>query len=177
MSTLKDRIAPTPTKSATLPLKLDLFATLTDALDYAAQGETGGNFFNLRGEVASTLSYAELRQQARALARRLASRFERGARIALVAETSPEFLITFFACQYAGLVPAPMPLPVNLGGKDGYLTQVRLMVAGRESRRRRWPCVAERFPDRRARLQQQRAGSRFRRHQGRPRSRRDRVRT
>lgn len=130
MSTLKDRIAPTPTRSAQLPLKLELFATLTDALDFAAQGDTGCNFFNLRGEIASTMTYAALRDEARKLARRLAVRFERGARIALVAETSPEFLVTFFACQYAGLVPAPMPLPVNLGGKDGYLTQVRLMVAG-----------------------------------------------
>jgi fatty-acyl-CoA synthase len=130
MSTLKDRISPTPTTSPALPLKLALFSTLTDALDYAAQGVAGCNFFNLRGEIASTLSYAELRDSAKSLARRLTARFERGARIALVAETSPEFLIAFYACQYAGLVPAPMPLPVNLGGKDGYLTQVRLMVAG-----------------------------------------------
>jgi fatty-acyl-CoA synthase len=133
MTTLKDRMSPTPTMSAALPLKLDLFETLTDALDYAARGEAGYNFYNLRGEVYATLPYSVLRREARALARRLAARFERGSRMALVAETSPEFLITFFACQYAGLVPAPMPLPVNLGGKDGYLTQVRLMVAGAQA--------------------------------------------
>ncbi|MFZ5617458.1 MAG: fatty acyl-AMP ligase [Pseudomonadota bacterium] len=130
MSILPESIKPTPSVSAELPLKLDLFPTLTDALDYAARGETGCNFFNLRGELAASLSYAKLREEARARARRLAGRFERGARVALVAETSPEFLVTFFACQYAGLIPAPMPLPVNLGGKDGYLTQVRLMAAG-----------------------------------------------
>ncbi len=130
MSILPEKMKPTPTQSAWLPLKLELFETLTAALDYAAEGATGCNFFNLRGEVSSALPYSELRRRARALARKLAARFERGARIALVAETSPEFLITFFACQYAGLVPAPMPLPVNLGGKDGYLTQVRLMVQG-----------------------------------------------
>ncbi len=121
---------PTPTISGALPLNLQLFATLTDALDYAARGETGCNFYNLRGELTSAVPYAKLRDEARALARRLAGRFERGARIAIVAETSPDFLITFFACQYAGLVPAPVPLPVNLGGKDGYLTQVRLMAQG-----------------------------------------------
>ncbi|MCB2098298.1 MAG: fatty acyl-AMP ligase [Parvularculaceae bacterium] len=113
-----------------MPLRLEQFETLTDALDYAAQGETGCNFFNLRGEVYAQFSYAALRGEAKALARKLAARFERGARIALVAETSPDFLVAFFACQYAGLVPAPMPLPVNLGGKDGYLTQVRLMAQG-----------------------------------------------
>jgi len=130
MPILPDTKEPTPSVNAALPLKLELFETLTDALDYAAQGETGCNFFNLRGEVQSRVPYSMLRDEARALARKLATRFERGARLALVAETSPEFLVTFFACQYAGLIPAPMPLPVNLGGKDGYLTQVRLMVQG-----------------------------------------------
>ncbi len=123
-------LSPTPTISAQLPIRLALFPTLTAALDFAAEGETGCNFYNLRGALSVRLPYSDLRARARLLARRLAARFERGARIALVAETSPEFLITFFACQYAGLVPAPMPLPVNLGGKEGYLTQVRLMVDG-----------------------------------------------
>lgn len=130
MSILPEGLKPTPTKSATLPLIFEQFATLTDALDYAARGETGCNFYNLRGEVCAAVPYSVLRDQARAQARKLAARFERGARLALVAETSPEFLAAFFACQYAGMIPAPMPLPVNLGGKDGYLTQVRLMVQG-----------------------------------------------
>lgn len=120
----------TPTRNATLPLRLEAFPTLTAALDYAAQGETGFNFYNLRGAIYAVLPYATLRTDAMALARKLAARFERGARLAVVAETSPDFLIVFYACQYAGLVPAPMPLPVNLGGKDGYLSQVSLMVEG-----------------------------------------------
>jgi len=111
-------------------LRLEVFPTLTAALDYAAKGDAGCNFYNLRGALSSVLTYAALKSRAEALARRLSARFARGARIALVAETSPEFLTAFFACQYAGLIPAPMPLPVNLGGKDGYLTQVRLMVEG-----------------------------------------------
>ncbi|MCB2112330.1 MAG: fatty acyl-AMP ligase [Parvularculaceae bacterium] len=130
MPVLSDTREPTPSANAELGLKLELFETLTDALDYAARGETGCNFFNLRGEVQSRLAYSELREKSRSLSRKLAARFKRGARLALVAETSPEFLITFFACQYAGMIPAPIPLPVNLGGKDGYLTQVRMMVQG-----------------------------------------------
>ncbi|MGE0407686.1 MAG: fatty acyl-AMP ligase [Amphiplicatus sp.] len=121
---------PTPTSNETLPLKLDGFTTLADALDYAAKGETGFNFYNLRGVVVSSLPYAALRLEARRLARRLASRFERGARLAIVAETSPDFMTAFFACQYAGMLPAPMPMPVNLGGKEGYLAQIRQMIAG-----------------------------------------------
>ncbi|HBS35549.1 MAG TPA: fatty acyl-AMP ligase [Parvularcula sp.] len=123
-------LTPSPTNSGRLPLRLDLFPTLTEALEYAGRGDAGYNFFNLRGGLSAVLSYSDLVRRARSLARRMAARFPRGSRIALVAETSPEFLTAFFACQFAGLVPAPMPLPVNLGGKEGYLTQVRLMVDG-----------------------------------------------
>ncbi|MEM9618345.1 MAG: fatty acyl-AMP ligase [Pseudomonadota bacterium] len=121
---------PTPTSNESLDLRIGGFESVPDALDYAARGETGYNFFTLRGELAHRLSYAQLRDEARALANRLAARFERGDRLTMVAETSPDFLITFFACQYAGLVPAPMPMPVNLGGKDGYINQVRQMING-----------------------------------------------
>ena len=102
-------------------------------MDYAAQGETGYNFFNLRGEVSQKITYRELRDRAKALAKGLAGRFKRGDRIAIVAETSPEFVVGFFACQYAGLVPAPMPMPVNLGGKDGYINQIRQMITGADA--------------------------------------------
>lgn len=121
---------PTPTLSKNLDLRVGGFQTLPEALDYAAQGETGYNFFTLRGELSQSLSYAQLRDAAMTLAARLAGRFERGDRLTVVAETSPDFLITFFACQYAGLIPAPMPMPVNLGGKDGYINQVRQMIVG-----------------------------------------------
>ncbi|MAW81354.1 MAG: acyl-CoA synthetase [Parvularcula sp.] len=119
-----------PSRNASLPLQRSGFATICDALDYAAQGETGYTFFNLRGEVAATLSYADLRQRALTLAGKLASNFTRGDRLAVIAETSPDFIVTFYACQYAGLIPAPMPMPVNLGGKDGYINQIRQMIAG-----------------------------------------------
>ena len=119
-----------PSRNASLPLQRSGFATICDALDYAAQGETGYTFFNLRGEVAATLSYADLRQRALTLAGKLASNFTRGDRLAVIAETSPDFIVTFYACQYAGLIPAPMPMPVNLGGKDGYINQIRQMISG-----------------------------------------------
>ena len=124
------RLTTTPTVNETLAFKVERLETLTASLDYAAEGDTGFNFFNLRGEVCAVLPYRTLRAEALALAQRLAGRFARGSRISIVAETSPEFLKTFFACQYAGMVPAPMPLPVNLGGKEGYLVQVRQMIDG-----------------------------------------------
>ena len=122
-------IVPTPTRNRSLAPHIGGFETITEALDYAAQGETGYNFFDLRGEPSHVLPYADLRARAVDLANRLAARFERGDRLAMIAETSPDFIITFFACQYAGLIPAPMPMPVNLGGKDGYILQVRQMVS------------------------------------------------
>ncbi|GJL93653.1 MAG: acyl-CoA synthetase [Hyphococcus sp.] len=130
MAEINERILPTPTTNTSLEFRCGGFDTLPNVLDYAAQGETGFNFFNLRGEVDRCLPYSELRTRALELAGRLASKLERGDRVALVAETSPEFMITFFACQYAGMIPAPMPMPVNLGGKDGYILQIRQMISG-----------------------------------------------
>lgn len=104
------------------------FNSLGDALDYAAQGETGANF-HVRGKLATVLPYRVLREQALTLARRLRSLpLEPGARVALVAETSPDFLRFFFACQYAGLVPVALPSVVNLGGHDAYVRKLQRML-------------------------------------------------
>ncbi len=124
---------PTPTEPG-LPLRSADFSTLTEALDYAAQGSTGANFYTGRGELAWVLPYAELRSQARLLARRLCSLgLERGARLAVVAETTPDFLHFFFGCQYAGLVPVPLPASVNLGGRDAYVQRLHRLL---------WNCQA-----------------------------------
>ncbi len=121
---------PTPTESS-LPLRHADFATLADALDYAAQGDTGANFYAGSGKLAVVLPYRTLRQQALTLARRLLSlSLERGARVAVVAETNPDFLRFFFACQYAGLVPVALPATVNLGGHDAYVGRLRGLLKG-----------------------------------------------
>ncbi len=109
-----------------LPLRAAAFATLAEALDYAAEGDTGCNFYTGRGELYAVLPYAELREQAQALARRFHSlNLERGSRVALIAETQPDFLRFFFACQYAGLVPVPLPVSINLGSHKAYVRQLR----------------------------------------------------
>src|SRR3954454_19812494 len=120
---------PTPTASPALAFRVDGFATLTAGLDYAARGMTGFNFFSSRGELDTALPYAVLRLQALDLARRLAATgLERGDRVAIVAETSPDFVKVFFACQYAGLVPVPLPLCINIGGHDAYVERLRAML-------------------------------------------------
>ena len=46
-------IRPTPTSNADLPFKAEGFETLPAGLDYAAQGETGFNFFSARGDLVT----------------------------------------------------------------------------------------------------------------------------
>ncbi|HEX2797081.1 MAG TPA: fatty acyl-AMP ligase, partial [Immundisolibacter sp.] len=121
---------PTPTHN-TLPVRFADFDTLTDALDYAAAGTTGSNFYNARGHLALALGYAQLRRDALDLAQRFAALgLPRQARVALVAETDPDFVRLFFACQYAGLVPVPLPAAVHLGGREAFVRQLRTMLDG-----------------------------------------------
>ncbi len=120
---------PTPTESY-VPLRNADFPNLAAALDYAAQGVSGFNFYNGRGKLHATLPYSKLRQEAQILARRLHSlHLERGARVAIVAETHPDFPRFFFACQYAGLTPVPLPASIHLGGHKAYVEQLRGLLA------------------------------------------------
>jgi fatty-acyl-CoA synthase len=110
-------------------LRLADFDTLLDALDYAAEGATGLTLHSLRGDVAEALTYADLKGQAQALAGRLlAQGFAPGDPVGLVAETDGDFIRAFFACQYAGLIPAPLPLPAPLGGREPYVAQIGRML-------------------------------------------------
>ncbi|WP_414444995.1 fatty acyl-AMP ligase [Burkholderia sp. 22PA0106] len=120
---------PTPTLNA-IPLRLaDAgFTNLADALDYAAKGVTGANFY-AGGKLVTVLSYSALRTQALELADRLATlRLQRGARVAILAEIEPDFLRFFFACQYVGLVPVALPSAINLGGHAAYVRKIRDML-------------------------------------------------
>jgi fatty-acyl-CoA synthase len=123
----------TPTRHA-LPFRAADFASLPEALDYAAGGATGTNFYSGRGELYASLSYSDLRTQALSLARKLLSLgLAKGDRVAMVAETHPDFLRVFFACQYAGLVPVALPATINLGGHQSFVAQLRGMVESSEA--------------------------------------------
>jgi fatty-acyl-CoA synthase len=118
----------TPTSSSRTVRFAD-FPTLTAALDFAAAGETGINLYSLRGELVEALPYARLREQALELAPRLLATGARpGSSVGLIADTEADFVRAFFACQYAGLVPAPLPLPAPLGGRDAYVEQIARML-------------------------------------------------
>jgi fatty-acyl-CoA synthase len=119
----------TPTGNASLPRLACEFDSLSEALDYAALGETGLNFHSGRGTLERALSYRELRDRSLDAGRRLlATGLERGDRVAVVAETDPDFLSVFFGCQYAGLIPCPLPHTVYVGGKEAYMARVAAML-------------------------------------------------
>lgn len=121
-------LVPTPSVDA-LPRRLADFATLGEALDYAARGERGLNFHDPRGNLARPYPYAELRADALAMAYRLmAAGVKPGDRVALIAETSPEFAALFFGAVYAGAWPVPLPLPTSFGGRDNYVTQIGVQI-------------------------------------------------
>ncbi|MDP1557303.1 MAG: fatty acyl-AMP ligase [Nitrosomonas sp.] len=122
------QITATPTINVQAQRLAD-FNTLTDALEYAASGTTGYNFYDAKGNLRSVLPYSELRKKARISAQRLYGfGLNRGARVAIIADTSPEFVELFFACRYVGLVPYAMPVPVNLGSHTVYVQQLQGML-------------------------------------------------
>jgi len=113
----------------TLPVKITGYQNLVEVLEYAAQGETGFNFYDGRGQLSAVLPYSTLRDEAMVLARRLLGLgCERGARVGIIAETEPMFHRFFFACQYAGLIPVALPAGIQLGAHGAYVSQVRRML-------------------------------------------------
>ncbi len=119
---------PTPTQS-NVSLRLADFERMGDALDYAAKGQSGLNFYSARNGLEEAVPYTVLRTRALDAAQRmLASGLKAGDRVAIVAETDAEFVVTFFACVYAGIIPAPLPLPVAFGGREGYIAHLKRIM-------------------------------------------------
>ena len=125
---------PTPTEDR-LPRRFADFATLGDALDYAATGERGLNFHDARGTLTLAYPFSQLRDDAIAAARRLiAAGVAPDDRVALVAETGAEFAALFFGVVYAGAWPVPLPLPTSFGGRESYIEQLRVQLASCDPR-------------------------------------------
>ncbi|WP_228242975.1 fatty acyl-AMP ligase [Porphyrobacter sp. GA68] len=117
-------LTPTP-NDCPQPRRRADFATFAEALDYAAGSRKGLNFYDARGNLERPYPYSLMRTDALGHARRLvAGGIGRGDRVALIAETSPEFAALFAACIYAGAWPVPLPLPTSFGGREGYIEQL-----------------------------------------------------
>ncbi len=65
---------------------------------------------NDKGEEASYLTYAELQQRILTLAGYLQRHFNKGERALLLYRTGIEFIISFMACQFCGIISVPMSL-------------------------------------------------------------------
>ena len=118
-----------------LPRRYADFATLGEALDYAASGVRGLNFHDARGALVRAYPFSELRADALAAAYRLiAAGVKPEDRIPLVAETGPEFAALFFGAVYAGAWPVPLPLPTSFGGRDSYVEQLRVQLSSCDPR-------------------------------------------
>ncbi|MFN2099770.1 fatty acyl-AMP ligase [Altererythrobacter sp. MF3-039] len=119
---------PTP-NNCELPRRKADFATFIEAIDYAARSEKGLNFHDMRGTLERVYPFAEMREDALAMARRLiASGIGKEDRVALIAETGPEFAALFCGCIYAGAWPIPLPLPTTFGGRDSYIEQLAVQL-------------------------------------------------
>ena len=133
------RVTPTPYVDR-LPRRFADFATFGEALDYASRGLRGLNFHDPRGGLVRAYPFAELRKAALAAARRLIGRgIARGERVALIAETGPEFAALFCGAIYAGAWPVPLPLPTSFGGKDNYIDQIATQMSSAAPRLLLWP--------------------------------------
>ncbi|MGI8943437.1 MAG: fatty acyl-AMP ligase [Qipengyuania sp.] len=121
-------LTPTPNDCA-LPRRRSDFATFTEAIDYAARSEKGLNFHDMRGGLAASYAFSRMKADAQEMAHRLiAAGIGKNDRVALVAETCPEFAALFCACVYAGAWPVPLPLPTTFGGKESYIDQLAVQL-------------------------------------------------
>ena len=102
---------------------------LCEALSAAAAKDGALIFHGSNGDIATQLSFAELNDAARGMARKLlGSGLVPGDAVGLIADTRPDFIIAFFACQFAGLVAVPLPSSVYLGGVDLYAAKLAAML-------------------------------------------------
>jgi fatty-acyl-CoA synthase len=122
-------LTPTP-NDCPLPRRRADFATLNEAIDYAALSAKGLNFHDARGALERAYLYREMRNDALAMAHRLvAAGIGKDDRVALIAETGPEFAALFCGAVLAGAWPVPLPLPTTFGGRDGYIDQLAVQLA------------------------------------------------
>ena len=111
------------------------FDTICKALDYAAQGTNGIRIYNGKGDVQEELSYKNLRKLALYTGKKLLTLgLGRGDVVAIIADTCVEFFELFYGCQYAGLIPCPLPYTIYLGGKSAYTQRVNNLLKAADAK-------------------------------------------
>ncbi len=117
----------------------------------------------MRGELVRAYPYAEMREDALGMARRLAGMgIGKDDRVALIADTCPEFAALFCACVYVGRVARPAAAADDFRrASDSYIDQLKVQLESSDpniaaiSRRNRRDGQSRRRP---ARLRGRRLG-------------------
>ncbi|MFK3775628.1 condensation domain-containing protein [Pseudomonas sp. NPDC089406] len=112
-----------------------LHGSLIEALVAHAgqQGSKPAVHFLLDGESQRlTLSYAELDRRARALAAELLRHTQAGERALLLMQSGPSYVVSFYACLYAGIIAVPALPPESL--RQYELSRVRAILDDAEPR-------------------------------------------
>jgi len=118
---------PLPQVGANEPVS-ELLAVLKDR-DAAVVLDNG----KPRGVLTRVYPYSEMREDALAAARRMIAAGVRPEdRVALIAETGPDFVALFFGAVCAGAWPVPLPLPTSFGGRESYVDQLAVQLKSAE---------------------------------------------
>jgi acyl-CoA synthetase (AMP-forming)/AMP-acid ligase II len=97
---------------------LSSIATLVDLVEYRAEehpNDLAYSFIDGDAEVVASLSYAELRREAKRIAASLQARLPAGERVLLTFSAGLEFVAAYFGCLLAGVVPVPALAPRSAG--------------------------------------------------------------
>ncbi|THU01947.1 hypothetical protein E9531_08060 [Lampropedia puyangensis] len=116
--------------------KVGGFAHLLEALCYAAEVPSQRlSWFDSTGQLADTLTYAQLLQRTEHFAQALTQRTAHAEinsnaiaqRIGIIAHTGPDFLALFCACQWIGAIPCPLPVLGVLQDAERYTQSLQNM--------------------------------------------------
>jgi len=128
------------------------FASLVDLLRYRAAEQPNDRayaFVSDQGREEAELTFAALEQRASAVAARLAHSGEPGERALLLFGPGLDFIVAYFGCLIAGVIPVPMMLPrrnSSLDASASILTNCSpRYVMGNAHLRGARPDVIERF--------------------------------
>jgi acyl-CoA synthetase (AMP-forming)/AMP-acid ligase II len=95
--------------------------SLVDLVRHRATGQPHDRayvFLSDRGNEQAELTFADLHRQAHAVAGSLLGLAQRGDRVLLLFPPGLDFVVAFFACVLAGVIPVPMMIPRRASSRD-----------------------------------------------------------
>jgi len=109
-------------------MRTQSFLTLLDYLEHYSTEKPNDvvfSFLDESGFLKSSLTFIQVRDLSRTLAKALLAHTKPKTRVALVFSQGLEFIIAFWACLYAGVTAVPIPPPSGTRQKDRVLKVLR----------------------------------------------------